>query len=184
MDALPQHVVGHLERLIDRRLLVADGEQTVVGDDYERIDFFAEARDALLGLLAATGPFEGEGAGDDGDSERAEVLGDAGYDGRSAGAGATAHAGSDEDHLGIAENVLDVFARLIGGGAALLGVAAGAEPLGDALADADAVIRLAASESLRVGVDADEVDASDAGFDHAVDGVAAATSDADDFDRR
>jgi hypothetical protein len=99
-------------------------------------------------------------------------------------ASATVHAGSDEDHLGVAENVLDVLPRLIGGGAALLRVAASAEALGDPLAYADAVSRVAASESLRVGVDADEVDSADAGFDHAVDGVAAATSNADDFNRR
>jgi len=58
------------------------------------------------------------------------------------------------------------------------GVPADAEALGQALAYLYAVGSLAAAQVLRVGVDRDELDETDIGVHHAVDGVAAAAADA------
>ncbi len=53
LDALAQDVVGDLEGLDHRGLLVEDLEQAVVGDDDQRVDLGGQRLDALLGLVAA-----------------------------------------------------------------------------------------------------------------------------------
>src|SRR5438034_282306 len=67
LDPLPEHVVGHGERLADRRLLVADGQEAVVWDNDQRVDFIAELGDALLRLLTPLGALEAEWPRHDGD---------------------------------------------------------------------------------------------------------------------
>ena len=66
--------------------------------------------------------------------------------------------------------------------AAQLGVGAGAEAAGHPAADVELDVSGALLERLHVGVDRDELDAAHAGLDHAVDGVDAGASDADDAD--
>ena len=53
LDALTQRVVGDAERIEHAGLLVDDFEQTVVGDDDERVDLLGQQVDALLRLVAA-----------------------------------------------------------------------------------------------------------------------------------
>ncbi len=62
------------------------------------------------------------------------------------------------------------------------GVAADAEALGELVADADLQLGGGELKRLRIGIDGDELHAGDLLGDHAVDGVAAAAADADDFD--
>ena len=107
------------------------------------------------------------------------MLGD---DGRGSGAGAAAHAGGDEDHVGAAHHLAEGIGALLGRALADLGPTTGAEPLGQLVADADGDRRLAAHQGLGVGVDRDELDAVDTGVDHPVDGVAAGATDADHLD--
>jgi hypothetical protein len=61
-------------------------------------------------------------------------------------------------------------------------VAAGAEALGDVLADVELQLGVAHEQRLGIGVDPDELDPAHAGVDHPVDGVDAAATDADDLD--
>ena len=115
--------------------------------------------DARLGLHRAAPALEGERPGDDADGERAEALGDLGDDRGAAGAGAAALAGGDEDHVGALEHLLDLVAVLLGGLAADLGVAAGAEAAGQLAADVELHVGVAHEQRLGVGVDGDELDA-------------------------
>ena len=71
---------------------------------------------------------------------------------------------------------------LLGRAAPDLGVGAGAEALGQRVAELDLVRRQVGFERLHVGVGDDELDAVEVAADHRVDGVAAATADADDED--
>ena len=120
---------------------------------------------------------------DDADGQRADlVLGDLGDHRRGAGAGAAALAGGDEDHVGALERLLDVVARLLRGALADLRVGAGAEALGQVVADVELDVGVRHLERLGVRVGGDELDAGEAGVDHAVDGVGAAAADADDLD--
>ncbi len=129
--------------------------------------------DAVLGDAHAPHAFEVEGLGDDADGEDAHVAGDAGDRGSSAGAGAAAHAGGDEHHVGALQMVADLVDHLLRGGAPDLRLGAGAETFGHRHAHLDDTLGLRHGERLRVGIRDDEVDTLQAARDHVVDGVAA-----------
>ena len=73
---------------------------------------------------------------------------------------------------------------LLGGAPADLGVGAGAQALGQRVAELDLVRRHVGFQRLHVGVRDDELDAVQVAADHGVDRVAAAATDADDEDLR
>ena len=163
-------------------VVVGDLEEPLVRNDDQRVDRLLEGLDALLGLHGAASALETERPGDDTDGQRAEGTGDLGDDRGTAGAGATAFAGGDEDHVGALEGVLDLVAMLVGGLTPDLGVGAGAESAGRITPDVELDVGIGHQQGLGVGVDRDELDAADAGVDHPVDGVDAAAADADDLD--
>ena len=134
---------------------------------------------------AALGALEVERARDHADGQRADlVLGDLGDHRRGAGAGAAALAGGDEHHVRALQRLLDVVARLRGGGQADVGVGARAEALGRLVADVQLDVGVAHRERLRVGVGGDELHAAQTRVDHAADRVGAAAADAHDLDDR
>ena len=103
---------------------------------------------------------------------------------RGAGAGAAAHAGGDEHHVRAGEVIADFVDHLLGGGAADLGLRAGAETFGDLHAHLDDALGLRQRQRLGVGIGDDEIDALQAGGDHVVDGVAAGAADPEHGDPR
>src|SRR5207253_1182628 len=141
-------------------------------------------RDPLLGDLGAATALERERPRDDADRQSADLERQIRHDRRGARPGAAALAGGDEDHVGALERLLQLVARLLRGRAADLGVRAGAEPTRDRFADVDLHVGVAHEQRLRVGVDADELDARETGIDHAVDRVGPAAADTDDLDHR
>ena len=184
LHALAQHVVGDLEGLDHRGLLVEHLEQAVVGDDDQGVDLGGELLDALAGLVAAAGALEAERLGDDADGERADLAGEAGDDRGGAAAGATAGAGGDEDHVGALQQALDLVLLLEGGAVADLGVGAGAEAARLLVADVHGDVGDAELQRLKIGVDGHELDPGDVRVDHPVDRVDAGAADADDPDHR
>ncbi len=90
--------------------------------------------------------------------------------------------GGDEDHVGTRQGLLDLLGVVLGGTTADLGVRAGAEAAGDLAADVELDVGVAEEQCLRVGVDRDELDPTEAELDHPVDGVDAAAADTDDLD--
>ena len=145
---------------------------------------FSSSSDALLGRLHAAAALEVERLGDDADGQDALLARRRGDDGRRTGAGAAAHAGGDEHHVGAVEQLQDLRQRLFGRLAADLGPRAGAQALGDGDAELDAAVGQRLAERLRVGVGDDEFHAFQRGADHVVDGVSARATDADDGDAR
>ena len=125
---------------------------------------------------------EAERLGDDTDGERADRLGDARDDRRATGSGAAALARGDEDHVGPGEGLLDLLRVVLCGASADLGIRAGAEAARELASDVELDVGVAHQQRLGIGVDGDELDAAQAEFDHAVDGVDAAAADADDLD--
>ena len=140
------------------------------------------AADAGLGLVAAALALERERPGHHADGERTELAGDGRDDGRASGAGATALARGDEHHVGAAQQLLDVVLGVLGGLAAHLGVGAGAESAGGVTPDVELDVGIAHQQRLGVGVDGDELHALETLFDHPVDGIDAAATDADHLD--
>ncbi len=111
-----------------------------------------------------------------------EGAGDAGHDGRAAGAGAAAFAGGDEDHVGAAEDLFDLVGVVLGSLLADLRVGTGPQAAGQLAPDVELDVGVAHQQRLGVGVDGDEFDTAEADLDHAVDCVHATAADADDFD--
>ncbi len=99
-----------------------------------------------------------------------------------AGAGAAAHAGGDEDHIGAFEHFVQLLGRFLGRLAAHLRVAARTQAAGQLFADAHAGGGPGQVQRLGIGVDCHEIDALQALVDHAIDGIAATASNAHDFD--
>ena len=124
-------------------------------------------------------PLEGERAGHHADGQRAELAGNGRYDGGAAGAGATTLACGDEDHVGAAEQFLDVVLGVVGGLATDFRIGACAETPRGVTSDVELDVGVAHQQRLRVGVDGNELDALKALLDHSVDGVDAAATDAD-----
>ena len=102
--------------------------------------------------------------------------------GAAPGAGATAHAGGDEEHVAALDQLDDAVTILHRRLPAHVRVGAGAEALGDVAADLQRGLDLGVLECLRVGVDAHEFHAIDAGGDHVGDGIAAAPTHPDHLD--
>ena len=161
-----------------------DRQQAVVRNDDEGVDLVAQAFDARRRPATPGGALEGERPGDDTDGQRAEGARDAGDDRGTAGAGAAALAGGDEDHVGALEDLLDLLAVVFRRLAPDFGVGTGAEAAGQLATDVELDVGVAHQQRLGVGVDGDELDALETDLDHSVDGVDTAAADADDLDDR
>ena len=183
-DARIEHLVGHREGVGEGGLFVGDPEQVLVRDDQQRIDHLVQFGDAGLGGAHAALAFEVERLGHHADGEDAHLARGLGDDGRCTGAGAAAHAGGDEHHVGAGEMIAKLVDDLLRGGRADVRLRSGAEALGHLRAHLHDALRLRHRQRLRVGVGDDEVDALQPGGDHVVDGVAAGATDAEDGNPR
>jgi hypothetical protein len=183
LDALTQDVVGEHERFLQRRALLDDLQDALVRDRDERVDFRLELFHPVLGHLHALAPFERERFRHDGDGQRTRLARELCDHGRRTGAGAAAHAGGDEHEVRAVEDHREIFTRFFRRFATDVRVCARAEAARQIVADLHRVGRAAIAQRLHVGVDRVEIDALQSGVDHAVDRVAAAAAEADDFDR-
>ncbi len=168
----------------ERGAALDEVEQPLVGDGDQGVDRAAQLVDAALGELHAPPPLEAERLGDHRHGERADLGRQRGDDRHRAGAGAAAQAGGQEDHVGALEDLEDALGVLERGLAAHLGVGAGAQALGEQVADLQLDRRAALAQRLEVGVGGDELDAAQLRVDHAVDRVAAAAAHPDHLDPR
>mmetsp|Transcript_17962 Transcript_17962/g.33473 ORF Transcript_17962/g.33473 Transcript_17962/m.33473 type:complete len:201 (+) Transcript_17962:919-1521(+) len=116
---------------------------------------------------------ERERLGHDTDRQRPALLADLGDDGGGTRSGPSPHAGGDEAEVGAGDHGGYFLAGLLGGEAAHVWVASGAEAAGDGGADVEdlGALGLGAAEGLGVGVDGPEFDASYAGVEHAIDRI-------------
>ena len=140
--------------------------------------------DALLCQTHLALALEREGLGDDADGQDAQIMGHLCHHGSCTGAGAAAHTGSDEDHLGTLEGIGDLVLAFFGGTLADLGVCTCAAALGQLGTKLHLGGGMILCQCLLVGIHCDEFDALQAVAHHAVHGVAAAAAHADHLDRR
>ena len=127
-------------------------------------------------------PSNANGLRDDGHRQDAELFRDLRDHGRRARAGAAAHPGRQEQHVGAGDQLRDAIAILHRGLPADFGIGARAETLGDVRPELQLNLRLIAFERLCIGVRDDELHALHALRDHVVDRVAAAAAHADHLD--
>ena len=179
-----QHLVGHAERFGEGRALVGDAEQVLVRNDDQGVDIALQLTDAGVGQTHAVTALEVEGLGDHAHRQDAALAGAFGDDRGGAGAGAAAHAGGDEDHVGAVEVLTDLRDAFLRGAHADFGVGAGAQALRRQHAKLDATVGLGEGELLGVGIGHHELDTFEARLDHVVDRVAAGPADAEHHDAR
>ena len=127
---------------------------------------------------------EGERFGDYGHGECAKFLSQRGHDRRGSGSGTAAQTGRYKDHVGLAEQFNEALCVFQSSLAADLRIGAGSATAGELAADLQLDLSSRDAQRLFIGIDGGELHALDAGLDHAVDGVATAAADADDFDPR
>src|SRR4029079_16192134 len=116
---------------------VGDSEQTIVGDDDERVDLLFQALHARICLNRASPALEAERTGNHTDRERADAARQLGDDRCCTGAGATSFAGGDEHHVGTLDDLFDLFSVRLGGIAADVGIAARAEAASEVAPDVE-----------------------------------------------
>ena len=182
LHRLAQHIIGDLKGIGKGDLLIGGVFQALVGDDDQRIHPAAQFLDALFRLHHPAASLEGEGLGDYAYRQYAQLTGNLRHHRGSAGAGAAAHTGGDEHHIGALQGLGQLVAALLGGLLAHLGVGAGTLAVGQLLADLNFISSAGRIEHLLVRVDGHEVHALGAGAHHAVDHIVAAAADADDLD--
>ena len=102
------------------------------GIDDDRVAVRAQLVDAVVGLARRLVPSNLNGVVTMPDRQRAELARDPRDDRRGAGAGASALARGDEDHVRAAKRALDLVVRLLRRAAAEVGIGAGAEALASA----------------------------------------------------
>ena len=98
-DARAEHLIRHHESVGEGRPLVGDAEQVLIRDDNQRIDRLVQFGDAGFSDPHAAAALEVEWLGDDADRENAHLTSRCRDDGGRACAGATAHAGGEENHM-------------------------------------------------------------------------------------
>ena len=177
-----QGVVGLAESVEPVEVGVDFGQLLVV-DQQQGVDVFAHLLGAVESLEDFFLPLEEEGDGYDADGEHPLFLGDACHHGSGARAGASAHAGGDEHHLGlVVEERGDVVGALLSGEAGYLGVVARAETLGGGGADKEFCGHRRVAQGLAVGVADHKRNLVDVLLVHMVYGVVAAAAHAYHFD--
>ncbi|CAH0327634.1 hypothetical protein SRABI128_06301 [Microbacterium sp. Bi128] len=182
LDTGEQDLVGGTERVQDGDVAVADGEQAVVRDHDQGVDFIAQGVDAGLGGAGTAAAFKREGARHDADGQGAKGPCDPGDDGGAAGSGSAAFAGGDEDHVCAPDDLFDFIGVVLRGLPANFRVRASTESTGQLTPDVELDVGIAHQQCLGIGVDGDEFDAAKTDLDHAVDCVHATAADADDLD--
>ena len=133
-----EHLVGRAERVHHRHVAVADGRQPVVGvDGIPGVDLFAARRCQRSAWLARLRPSKVNGRVTTPMVSAPMPPGDAGHDGRAAGARAATLAGGGcaKTMSAPQEDLLDLLGVVLGGLLADLGVGAGTEAAGQLAAD-------------------------------------------------
>ena len=181
-NGLLQHIVGNAECIGEGDLLIGDVLQPVIGDDNQGIHLGAQLGNALLCLTHTVGALEAEGLGDNTHGEDAGLVGQISHDGSCAGAGAAAHTGGDEHHIGAFQDLGDGRAALLGGLLADLRLGACAHAAGQLLADLHLILADRLIQVLLIGVHGHKLHAVHTGTDHTVNNIIACTANTNDLD--
>ena len=178
-DGIFENIIGVRKRLILGDVVTQHFEQFLVQHHDQRIHIGFEFGQAAVGIAHAPATFKIKGLGDNTDRQNTHLACHASDHGRRAGAGATTHAGGDEQHVRTGNGRADVVHRQFGSVASLVGHAAGTQA---AAAELDRLVRCAATQRLGVGIGANKFHALHRATNHVGDGVAAATTNTDDLD--
>ena len=114
-NALVQYCVGHMEGISECCALIGKPEQILIRNDDQRIDISLQLFDAILSLFHPALAFKFEWFGDHTNGQNTAFAGGPGNNWGGAGTGATAHTGSDKDHVTISQFCHDFCQAFFGG---------------------------------------------------------------------
>ena len=180
-DSLLQHIVGNAESVGEGNLLVGDVLQTVVGNDNQGVYLAGQLLDTSLSLTHTVGTLELEGLGHHAYRQDAGLVSQVSHDGCCAGAGAAAHAGGDEHHVGAFQNLGNLAPALLSGLLADFRLGACAHTAGELLTDLHLILTNGLVQVLLIGVDDDEIHALHTGFNHTVNNIVTGAADTDNL---
>ena len=125
LNARQENLVGSTEGIENGDVRVGDFQKTVVRDDDQGVDLFAQGRDTTLGLSRTAVTLEGEGAGHDTDGQGTRVASNLGNNRGRTRTRATALTGGHENHVRALKRSSDFLDVVLGGLAADMGVGIG-----------------------------------------------------------
>ena len=140
--------------------------------------------DTFLGGAHALFALEGERLGHHRHGQDTQLLGDFCHHRCRTGAGATAHAGGNEYHIGTVQQLGDAVTVFHGGLTTDFRVCACTQPLGHLAAQLNHGFGGGISQCLGIGVGADKIHPFHTGTHHVIHGVTAATTDTYHFNDR
>ena len=158
LHRLTQDVIGRFEGVQDAERAGRDIEKAIIGDDDQGVHMLFQLADPLFGLCHALLALARERLGDDADGQRSGFSGNLGNDRCRAGAGAAAHAGGDEDHIGALEHLSHLLPVFEGRVTADVGVGAGSQPFGQLRTQLHLDRRLGVAQRLGIGIGNDKID--------------------------
>ena len=157
-------------------------EEFLVGQADDGVGGGFQPLQAGVRLAPAAFALEFEGHGGHREDQRAAFAGHAGQDGRRAGARAAAQAGEDENDVRPGAEGGQLRRVVLGGGAALFGIAAGAKPACTLLAEDPFAVEGRGGEGLGVCVEEQKLNVVQLGLRDEAGGVATGAANAADFD--
>ena len=182
LDRLPQDIVRHLEGFQQRCGLIDDAQESLIGNDQERIHVSSQLPDSFLGMAHTAVSLVLERLRHHSDGQGPQFARDVGHDRRGARAGPASHACGHKDHVRAFQTLLDgIFAfqrRLL----AHLRFGPCAEAPGPFRSQLDLEGRNRSLQGLQVGVGRDEFHTAEPCADHRVHCVAAGSAHTDDPD--
>ena len=176
---LLQNLICLLECFRHGRSAVHYLEQLVIGDNDQSINILLQLADAGKRIVHADPALETERLGDNADCKDAEFSGNSRDDRCRACAGAAAHTAGDKYHVCTLNGVLDLLRALFRSLLANFRLSPCTKTLGDLLTDLDDCGSLGHCQCLFICIDADELNACNRIFHHAVHSIIACAANAD-----
>ena len=140
-----------------------------------------QAANAFSGLSHATTSLKAKGFGDDAHSERAAFLGNFGNNWSGTSAGPATHANGNEDEIDSLQSLLQFCSRFLRRLLTDAGITASSQPPRKGLTQLHAVTGCRLKQGLSVRIHDPIVHTIEVTENHAVDGIAAASADANYF---
>jgi hypothetical protein len=156
-------------------------KESVVGDDYQRVDLCPKAFNSRFGLFAATTRLEAKGRSDNTDGERTYRFRNSRDNGRTAGSGSATFACCDENEVRAGEAFFNFGCVVFRGATADFGVGASTETTGQLPSNVEFDVGVAEEKCLCIGVYRDVFDTLDLGVNHSIDSIDTTATYADNL---
>ena len=174
-----QHIIGRLEAVCLRRILIHQFVQVLVKHHNQRMHVLGQLSDAVLRHLHTLGTLERKRLGDDTHGQNTQLFRDFGHNRTSACARSATHTGGNKHHVGATQGSANFLARQFSSSTALVRLGTRAQS-GATQTNLDR--RICGSQCLRISIAANEIDALHTRTNHMRDSIAARSADTDYFD--